>query len=178
MRVFVEIRNGHIHQISKDIHRLNRIDGEMVGITKISYDVYQEMLDIYSQNQNPYTNYEYILLDVARTVDLDFLKIPDIIWAEIDNQEDYFKVLDKTYSLLQVKEENFKVDELKEGIAGALNINKNLVTSIESLGGLTNRNYKVMIDTKEYAVRVPGKGTEKYLNRASEKRISEKRPVS
>ncbi len=171
---FVEIRNGHIHQISKDIHRLNRIDGEMVGISKISYGVFQEILRIYADNRNPYVNYEYMLLDVARTIDLGYLKIPDIIWAEIDNQEHYFKVTDKIYPLLKVKEEKFKEEELKQLVAEALNTNKSLVTSIESLGGLTNRNYKMVINSKEYAVRVPGKGTEKYLNRYTEKMISEK----
>jgi thiamine kinase-like enzyme/choline kinase len=171
---FVEIRNGHIHQISKDKHRLNRIDGEMVGITKISYEVYQGMLDIYANNRNPYVNYEYLLLDAARTVELGFLKLPDIIWTEIDNHEDYLNVKDKIYNLLKIKEEKFKEDDLRKLIAEALKINKDLVTSIESLGGLTNRNFKAVIDGDEYAVRVPGMGTEKYLNRFSEKVISEK----
>lgn len=169
---FVEIRNGHIHQISKDIHKLNRIDGEMVGLTKISFNVFQEMLKIYADNRNPYINYEYVLLDVARTVELGYLKLSDIIWAEIDNQEHYFDVVDKVYPLLKVKEEKFRIEELKKLIANALDINENLVTSIETLGGLTNRNYKMIIDGKEYAVRLPGKGTEKFLNRSIEKNAS------
>ncbi|MEH7225022.1 NTP transferase domain-containing protein [Bacillus sp. JJ1566] len=170
---FVEIRNDQIYQISKDIHRLNRIDGEMVGITKISYEVYQEMLNIFKDNQNPYINYEYTLLDVGRTVNLGFLKLPNIIWAEVDNYADYFKVVDKIFPLLRVKEEEIKVNEIKQTIANALQIDESLITTIESLGGLTNRNYKITIDGKDYAVRFPGKGTEKFLNRSTEKLISE-----
>src|SRR5690606_32787046 len=65
-------------------------------------------------------------------------------------------------------------DELKLTISEALTIKEDLITSIDPLGGLTNRNYKMVIDNNEYAVRLPGKGTEKYLNRPSERMISEK----
>ncbi|WP_042462088.1 winged helix-turn-helix transcriptional regulator [Neobacillus dielmonensis] len=166
---YVEIRNGTIYEISKDIYRLNRIDGEMVGMTKISYEVFNEMLEIFKSNKNPYINYEYTLLDVSRTIDLSYLKIPDMIWYEIDNQENYHTVVDKIFPLLKVKEEAYKEHQLKQTIANALKIKVNQVTAISPLGGLTNRNYKVTINEKDYAVRFPGKGTESYLNRQAEK---------
>ena len=37
---FVEIRDNHLFKMSKDIHQFNRIDGEMIGLTKISYKLY------------------------------------------------------------------------------------------------------------------------------------------
>lgn len=78
----------------------------------------------------------------------------------------------------RIAKEGFIPTEEKEAlsqmVAEALHINKSSVTSIEPLAGLTNKNYKIVIGEKEYAVRVPGKGTEKYLNRASEKMVSEK----
>ena len=43
---FVEIRDNKIHKISKDIAQLNRIDGEMIGISKVSYEFYMKMLKI------------------------------------------------------------------------------------------------------------------------------------
>ncbi|MDW0116948.1 phosphocholine cytidylyltransferase/choline kinase family protein [Sporosarcina thermotolerans] len=165
----IELRNGYVYEISKDKHRLNQIDGEMVGITKISYEVFIEMLEIYKENKNPFINYEYTLLNVSRKVNLGYLKLPELIWSEIDNKEHYFKVTDKIYTLLKVKEEKFKEDKLKHIIADALSIDVKRVISMEPLGGLTNRNYKVSIDSKDYAVRFPGKGTERYLNRYAEK---------
>ncbi|MGL4665505.1 MAG: NTP transferase domain-containing protein, partial [Clostridium butyricum] len=33
---FVEIRDNHLYKMSKDIHQFNRIDGEMIGLTKVS----------------------------------------------------------------------------------------------------------------------------------------------
>jgi thiamine kinase-like enzyme/choline kinase len=168
---FIESNNGYITKISKDIHQLNHIDGELIGISKISYESFHEMVKLFEQNKNPFLNYEYMFLSVSGTI--SYLKLADIIWAEIDNQQDYFKVLDKYYPLLKKKEADFKEAELKQLIAGAMDIESVAVTSIEPLGGLTNSNFKVTIDGKDYAVRVPGKGTEHYINRSAEKINSE-----
>ncbi|MGV2939729.1 NTP transferase domain-containing protein [Mesobacillus sp. LC4] len=164
---FIETEGGYITKISKDIHQLNHIDGELIGISKISYESYMQMVKVFEQNKNPFLNYEYMFLAVAGTI--SFLKLTDIIWAEIDNQQDYFKVLDKIYPLLKKKEADFKEAELKQLIAGAMGISAESVSAIEPLGGLTNQNFKVTIDGNDYAVRVPGKGTEHYINRGAEK---------
>ncbi|WP_342433593.1 NTP transferase domain-containing protein [Neobacillus sp. FSL H8-0543] len=166
---FIELHNGFLFKISKDIHQLNSIDGEMTGITKFSYEVYQEMLCFYGKNKNPYVNYEYLLLDVSRKIDIGILKIADLIWAEIDDREQHSKVLDKFYPLLMAKEAEFKERELKQVVADALKIDVDMVGSVEALGGLTNRNFKVTIGEEEFAARIPGKGTEQYINRLDEK---------
>ncbi|WP_226085963.1 NTP transferase domain-containing protein [Mesobacillus sp. S13] len=164
---FIETEGGYITKISKDIHQLNHIDGELIGISKISYESYMQMVKVFEQNKNRFLNYEYMFLAVSGTI--SFLKLTDIIWAEIDNQQDYFKVLDKIYPLLKKKEADFKEAELKQLIAGAMRISAESVSAIEPLGGLTNQNFKVTIDGNDYAVRVPGKGTEHYINRGAEK---------
>jgi thiamine kinase-like enzyme/choline kinase/predicted transcriptional regulator len=166
---FIEIQNGHLYKISKDIHQLNRIDGEITGVTKFSYDVYMEMLRLFEKNKNPYVNYEYLLLDVSRKIEVGFLKIPDLVWAEIDSYLHHFKVIDKIYPMLKRKEADFKELELKQVVAEALNISVDEVTTVEALGGLTNRNFKVTIGSEEFAARIPGKGTEHYINRLAEK---------
>lgn len=40
----VETRNGNVFRISKDIHQLSRIDGEFIGLSRISIDTYRDML--------------------------------------------------------------------------------------------------------------------------------------
>jgi thiamine kinase-like enzyme len=40
---------------------------------------------------------------------------------------------------------------------------------VERLGGLTNLVYRVTVDAVDYLLRVPGKGTEEYIDRAAEK---------
>lgn len=170
---FIEIQNNYLYKISKDIHQLNRIDGEMTGITKISYRLFEEMLELFSKNKNPYVNYEYILLDVSRIIDVGLLKIPDLVWAEIDSYKHHFSVVDKFYPMLLRKEADFKERELKQLVANALNMDMADVTSVDALGGLTNRNFKVTVGADEYAVRIPGKGTEHFINRLDEKINSE-----
>jgi thiamine kinase-like enzyme/choline kinase/predicted transcriptional regulator len=170
---FIEIKNGYLYKISKDIHQLNRIDGEMIGVTKISYEVFNEMMKLYKHNKNPYLNYEYLLLDVSRTIDIGFLKIPDLIWAEIDTQEHYQIVQEKIWPMLKRKEAAFKELELKSLIANALNIEIDAVTAVQPFGGMTNKNYKVTINGDNYVVRIPGNGTQNMINRSEEKYNSE-----
>lgn len=166
---FIEIKNGYLYKISKDLHQLNRIDGEMIGVSKISHDVFMEMLDLFKENKNPYVNYEYLLLDVSRKINVGYLKISELIWSEIDNQNHYFKVVDKFYPMLRRKEQEFRELELKESISNALNIDVDLITEVKPFGGMTNKNYKVTINEEEFVVRVSGNGTEDMINRIEEK---------
>jgi thiamine kinase-like enzyme/choline kinase/predicted transcriptional regulator len=170
---FIEIKNGYLYKISKDIHQLNRIDGEMIGITKISYDVFYEMMELYKHNKNPYLNYEYLLLDVSRTIDIGFLKIADLIWAEIDNQKHYRTVQEKIWPMLKRKEAAFKELHLKSLISDALHIKIDDITEIKPFGGMTNKNYKIAIKGENYVVRIPGNGTQNIINRSEEKYNSE-----
>ncbi len=40
----VELRDNIVFRISKDFHQLARIDGEFIGLSKISYNTYKAML--------------------------------------------------------------------------------------------------------------------------------------
>lgn len=90
--IYVETKNDYIHNISKDIHHLNKIHGELIGITKISKVVFEKMMHRFSQGTNPYVNYEYMLLDVAETFKVHYQYVPNIIFAEIDNLKQYYHV--------------------------------------------------------------------------------------
>lgn len=89
---FVEIRNNYLYKIGKDVHQFNKIDGEFVGITKFSFKLFNLMLDEFSKNINSMVNYEYILLDVARTYDVGYVKIDSLRWGEVDTLEQYNKI--------------------------------------------------------------------------------------
>ncbi|MBS5950497.1 MAG: winged helix-turn-helix transcriptional regulator [Clostridium sp.] len=92
---FVEIRNNYVYKISKDIHQFNRVDGELIGLTKISFNLFNLMLREFELNENRLVNYEYILLDVSRKYDIGYVKINDLIWGEIDNMSQYEKAKKK-----------------------------------------------------------------------------------
>ena len=165
---FVEIRNHRLFKISKDIAQLNRIDGEMIGICKLSYEYFTKMMKFYQENQNPYLNYEYLMLDVAQTYKLGYNKIDNLLWHEIDEQCHLNLVQSTLMKRIHKKEKMLHLESLKVLVSECLNIDINQVKQIAAIGGMTNKNYKVMIDDQNYVLRVPGNGTEKMISRIEE----------
>lgn len=97
---FVEIRNSYLYKISKDIHEFNRIDEEFIGITKISLKLYNLMVKEFELNENDLVNYEYILLDVSRKYDINYVKLKNLIWGEVDNLKQYEKIKEDILPLI------------------------------------------------------------------------------
>jgi len=179
----VEIRNNHIYNITKDKHQLNKIDGEMIGIAKVSYEVFKKMISRFSNNENPFLNYEYMLMDIGRKYKIGFEKIGDLLWWEFDTKDCYQHFKKEISYRLQRKEHewhigNFKqtiTDELRE-ISAEENTNFDFseitseeITDVVFVGGVNNTSYKITIDGKYYVARTPGGGTEYFINRFNEK---------
>lgn len=164
----VEIRDGYVYRMSKDVHQFNKIDGEMIGISKISYKVFNKMLDQFKYNKNPYLNYEYAVMDIGRECNIGYIKIDDLVWGEIDSIKhyDYFKK--SVYNRLLRKEEEIKINNIKDKLVEILFINPEDIIDISSAGGMTNKNYKVNIKGNYYILRMPGTGTEDLINRVNE----------
>lgn len=165
----VEIRSGEVFRISKDIHQLNKIDGEFIGISKISVEAYKNLIEDYKYNKNPYLNYEYALLNIRGEHHLGYTKIDDLVWSEIDNLNHYKNLKYTIYPKLQRKEMEVRQQYAKEVVCEALNIDDSTIEKIEKLGGLTNKNYKVRINGEDLVARVPGNGTNQLINRVNEK---------
>ena len=165
---FVEIRDGYLYKMSKDIHQFNRIDGEMIGVSKISYKLFELMLKEFASNENPYINYEYTMLDVARNYNVGYLKINDLIWGEIDNDEQYERVKKYIYPIIKRKEIHYKTDKIKREIQSGLNVSEDSIKEVVQIGGMTNKNYRVIVNNSEYILRIAGTGTEKMIDRHTE----------
>lgn len=87
--IYVELENEHIIKMSKDIHQLKDVAGEVVGICKISYELYQLMLEEFKVVSNQYMSYEYLLLDLAKDYYIPAISIQDTTWREVDNKKQY-----------------------------------------------------------------------------------------
>lgn len=87
--MLVEIRDHYVYKLGKELSQFNQIHGEMVGMCKLSVDIYHKMLGEYRHNQNPYVNYEHILMDVAGRYSIGYLKVSDLRWSEVDNAAQY-----------------------------------------------------------------------------------------
>ena len=165
---FVEIRDNHLFKMSKDIHQFNRIDGEMIGITKISYKLYQMMLEEFKGNVNPYLNYEYVLLDVARNYNIGFVKIDDLAWGDADTLKEYEKIKNHLYPTIRRRELNYEVNSIKKIVCEALKVKEDDITEVTPAGGMTNKNYRICVKDTRYILRVAGAGTDRMINRNTE----------
>lgn len=165
---FVEIKDKCIYKVSKDIHQFNRIDGEMIGISKISQEFYSLMMDEFSMNMNPYVNYEYIILDASRKRKIYAQKVNDLVWGEIDNKRQYELLIKNIMPRLRRKEMAHRIDEVKNVLISALSVKDDEITAVSPIGGMTNNNYRVKENNNEYVIRIPGVGTTDMLNRSNE----------
>ncbi|MGL5901712.1 MAG: winged helix-turn-helix transcriptional regulator, partial [Cetobacterium sp.] len=164
---FVEITNNNLTKMSKDKSELKKIDGEMLGISKLSSRYFYEIckLDV----KNPFYSYEYAIADIAKKIPLSTLKLNELVWGEVDTEEQYKKVLKNIYPRLKRNEEFEKIEEIKNILISVLDIELVDIDEIEVLGGMTNKNYLVTINKKRYVLRIPGAGTKSIINRYSEK---------
>ena len=165
---FVEIRDNHLFKMSKDIHQFNRIDGEMIGLTKISYKLYTMMLEEFKGNVNPYLNYEYVLLDVARNYNIGFVKIDDLAWGDADTNKEYEKIKNYLYPTIRRRELSYEINNIKTIIRESLKVKDEDITEVEPAGGMTNKNYRICVKGSRYILRVAGTGTEQMINRNTE----------
>lgn len=165
---FVEFKDESIFKISKDICQLNKIDGEMIGVSKLSYAFFRKMLEAYAFNQNPYMNYEYMMLDISRQYTLNYLKIDSLLWHEIDTPKHLEYVTHKLLPKIIKKETSLKLQNLRPIICEVLKVADDEIQNIAPIGGMTNKNYKVTINDDHYVLRIPGNGTEEMISRNNE----------
>lgn len=164
----VETRNGNVFRISKDIHQLSKIDGEFIGLSKISYQTYKDMLLDFRYSQNPYLHYEYVLLNVKDKHNIGYTKIDDLVWSEIDTQKQYENLKYFIYPKLKRREVEFKEKYIIHLVKDIMGENYEVKLPIEKLGGMNNDNYKVSTNLKDFVFRLPGRGSNESVNRDSE----------
>ena len=101
--VYVETGNDKITDMSKDKSKLNNITGELVGISKISYSMFKEMInnseEYFKSDLN--LDYEYCIVDTAKKYPVYYIKIDDLIWAEIDDESHLQRVKKQIYPRLK-----------------------------------------------------------------------------
>ena len=78
----------------------------------------------------------------------------------------------RTYSRLLRKEQEIKINTIKQKLQYILDIEEYEIEEIVPAGGMTNKNYTVMISGEKYILRIPGNGTENMINRFNEKHNS------
>jgi 2-aminoethylphosphonate-pyruvate transaminase len=88
---YIEASSGLLTNCSTDKSDLHHVDGELVGIHKLSNAFYQKMCDDYSfiVSEQPKLGYEYELLRMSRLImPMHVLKEENLKWYEIDDEAD------------------------------------------------------------------------------------------
>lgn len=169
---FVETQSGFVTQITKDRHRVNRFEGEMIGALRISLPTFRKMINAWQHAENRNLNYEYVLMDVTNPLDRPCLRFKNLIWGDVDNQANFIKLQNYIYPRLRRKEDPFDHDNLIEHLRKIFpgeDVEKAL---IDQIGGLSNKNFKVTLNDKQYVLRVPGIGSEGMVVREYEEQNS------
>lgn len=166
---FVETKNGFVTKISKDRHRIVKFEGEMIGVSKVSLDTFQLMMQLWKKSNNPYVNYEYLFFDVTDAIDRPFLFFSNLIWGEVDNAKDFERLCNYIAPKLRRKENPFDIDNLKAHLQRIFPARDLGNVQITPIGGMSNKNFKVEFSEEEsYVLRVPGNGAEGMVERKNE----------
>ena len=86
--VYVGADGDWVKQISKDKKSLTSIVGEFIGVSKFSYDFYLKLIQTAEEGfeSNVLISYDMdCLVTAAEKNPLGFLKIENLLWAEIDD---------------------------------------------------------------------------------------------
>ena len=88
---YVETNNQlQLVNCSFDKAELNKIDGEWVGVNKISIETYKEICEIIKKNPSEYKKKGYEKMFISDKLNSRFYvkHIPNLLWYEIDAEED------------------------------------------------------------------------------------------
>ncbi len=111
--VYVGIRRNQIVNLSKNIEEIKELGGELVGISKISYDLYQKMVD-HSEKQfskNQQYQYEDCLTELSDIKEINYELINDLAWKEIDDENHYQNAVENIYPLIQKRDSEFMISK-------------------------------------------------------------------
>ncbi len=89
------IEKGEISAISKKSFPCFPVQGELVGISKISLKLLKQMCDYHEAHlEFPCSrHYEECISDLCQNNVIHFLKVGDLVWTEIDDQFHYERAL-------------------------------------------------------------------------------------
>ncbi len=168
---FVELdSNGDIFRISKDIHQINKVQGELTGIAKIPLEIFSKMLEYFKENKNPFLNFEYVLENIGRIYNFSGIIVDDLVWSKVESLKQYENLVNIVYPRILRKEKEMKEKFAADTIMEILSVTDKDIDEIYFAGGLTNTNYFVKVNGKKYILRLPGRMTESMISRVNEKR--------
>lgn len=98
--VWVECdESGQLRAMSKNRSQLSRVDGEFVGVCKISAALGQRLLE--QARRNPLQDYETDgLVEAAASTSIQCPRVDDLVWSEIDDESHLLRARAQVYPRL------------------------------------------------------------------------------
>jgi len=111
--VYVGTNENRIINLSKNPDDIKKIGGELVGISKISYNLYQKMVE-HSEKQfkiNQQFQYEDCLTDLSTLNEINYELVEDLAWIEIDDENHFKKAKEIIYPRIQKRDSEFVISK-------------------------------------------------------------------
>ena len=86
---FVEVCNGFVSKITKDRHQVCNIEGEMIGVSKLSLETFRVMLAKFASASNRYVNYEYLFVDSTNAIERPYITYLKKIFNDVEVGPDW-----------------------------------------------------------------------------------------
>jgi 2-aminoethylphosphonate-pyruvate transaminase len=103
--VYIEVDEGrYLVNLSKNSAVLKSIYGELVGISKLSFETFRSLC--LATADKPMIDYEHGFIEIARHHCLFVKKVDDLAWSEIDDKEHLRRALATVYPNIRKQEAN------------------------------------------------------------------------
>ncbi|WP_147535601.1 2-aminoethylphosphonate aminotransferase [Bacillus marasmi] len=105
--VFIEVdESHHLLNMSKNSAHLHDIFGELVGITKLSYQGFQALTRIVEPRfkTNLQIDYEQGLIQLAKIEEVIVTKENDLVWCEVDDPHHWQRAKTVVFPLIKARE--------------------------------------------------------------------------
>ena len=109
--VYVGISGDRVVNMSKKRSDITCLGGELVGISKISQELYRRMINICPKKceHNRQYHYEDCLTDISDDIAIHYHYIEDLAWTEIDDENQLTRAHEKIYPLIKQRDSGITV---------------------------------------------------------------------
>jgi choline kinase len=108
--VYIYGESGEINKITKEKMDSLTLQGELVGVSRISLNLLKKMCSSY-KNQIKFpsnSHYEDCISGLSKNNKINYLRIDDLIWTEIDDESHYNRALNLIYPKVQENNQKYR----------------------------------------------------------------------
>lgn len=102
--VFLETdSDGTLTGVSKKREDLDNVESVLVGISKVSAEAYKLLCDSFELvlSSEPKIDYEIMMARAKKSVSFQVLNVPELIWCEVDDENDLNRARNEIYPKIQ-----------------------------------------------------------------------------